>query len=345
MTLDARKGRILHAIVNEYVETADPIGSEWLVHRYDFGCKSATLRNEMSEMSDRGYLLQPHTSAGRIPSDRGYRYYVDNLMPPPAANAVPPPDALNSIERRATEVDEIVQHTCRLLAGMAQYPSVATPPDLGSTSLHRLYVSSPSPRHVLLVLLLSTGQVEHRLLDIGVVVTDRWLNRAGNYLNQLLAGISLEDLRKLEPVVVPQELHADSAIVEKIANAVKEAASDLSEERIFLEGTSHILRQREFQDVNRLEQVLSALEQHSLLCQVLGRALLGQDVTVIIGEEGTVEAIRECSVVTSSYRIGDRVCGFIGVVGPTRMNYDRAVGAVGFMSRNLSSLLTRHCLR
>lgn len=340
MALDDRKGRILQAIVNDYVETADPIGSEWLVSRYDFGCKSATLRNEMSEMSDLGYLLQPHTSAGRIPSDRGYRYYVDNLMPAPSINANVP---MLEFNRRASEVDEIIQHTCRLLAGIAQYPSVATQPALGSVGLHQLYLSTPHPRHILMVLLLSTGHVEHRLIETESVVSESSLQRVRNVMSDMLAGLDLAEIRTLSPIKAPQELQKEAALISTLVDAVKQAAIDLTEERVFLEGTSHILRQREFQDVCRLEQVLSALEQHSMLCQLLSRAL-GRDVTVIIGEEVPVDAIRDCSVVTSSYKIGGQVSGFIGVVGPTRMNYDRAVGAVGLMARNLSSLLTRHCL-
>jgi heat-inducible transcriptional repressor len=344
VTLDGRKGKILHAIVEDYVESADPIGSEWLVTHHDFGCKSATLRNEMSEMSDLGYLRQPHTSAGRIPSDRGYRYYVDRLMPAPTYDDIPDPVSITSISKRASEVDEIVQHTCRILSGMAQYPSVATPPSLGDTLLHKIYLTLATERQALLVILLSAGHVEHRLVGTENELSLRSLERVANYLNSQLAGCSLDDIGKFKLPAVPVELYQDSALATAVTAALVDAAKDLAENRVFLEGTSHILRQREFQDVSRLEQLLSSLEQHHILCQVLGRALLGQQVTIIIGAESPVEAMQDCSVVTSHYRIGDRVGGFIGVVGPTRMKYDRAVGAVGLMARNLSMLLTRHSL-
>src|SRR2546430_7175647 len=135
VTLDSRKGRILQAIVSDYVQTAEPIGSEWLVTRYDFGCKSATVRNEMAEMSDLGYLVQPHTSAGRIPSNRGYRYYVDRLMTPdPFTPKSKPPIREADAARMAAE--EIVQATCRALAELAQYPSVASTPVVSAGRLH-----------------------------------------------------------------------------------------------------------------------------------------------------------------------------------------------------------------
>jgi heat-inducible transcriptional repressor len=343
MTLDGRKGRILQAIVNDYVETAEPIGSEWLVTRYDFGCKSATLRNEMAEMSDRGYLLQPHTSAGRIPSNRGYRYYVDCLMTAPDSPA----------ERRAVaadrgtgalDVDELIQLTCRLLADMTQYPSVATTPIAATNQLRRLYVTQASARHILLVLLFSSGYVEHRLIEVTRPVADTSLERATNFLNSILSGREVRELAQHVMEGIPPELAAERSLVCVVHSVVTQAAQELTDNHVFLEGTNHILRQREFQDVLRLEQLLTALEQRSVLFQVFSRAMHGNEVTIIIGDESPVQAMADCSVVTSPYTIAGRACGFIGVVGPTRMRYDRAVSAVGMMAQNLSTLLTRASL-
>lgn len=342
--LNSRKNLILQAIVDDYVETADPIGSEWLASHHDFGCRSATLRNEMAEMSELGYLLQPHTSAGRIPSDRGYRYYVDRLM---TSETPEEPSVARPRARRATAstpVEEIVQETCRILAGMTHYPSLGTPPAREAAALHHLYVTHAANRHVLVVLLLSSGHVEHRVVSVSSAPDAAALDRVSNYLNEQIAGRELREIASLVALDLPPELVQDRALVSKVRATVVEAARSLAEERVFLEGTSHILRQREFQDVARLEKLLTALEQRSLLFQVLGRALLGSDVTVLIGAEHAVPEMQECSVVTSAYRIGDRVGGYIGVVGPTRMQYSRAVGAVGLMSRNLSALLTRASL-
>src|SRR2546421_3580997 len=193
MTLDGRKGRILHAIVNDYVETAEPIGSEWLVTRYDFGCKSATLRNEMAEMSDLGYLRQPHTSAGRIPSNLGYRYFVDRLMPQPVLNRRSESGIRSLRSSTGSAIEDLVQQTCRLLAVMTQYPSVATQPSARAARLHRLFLSTASKTQVLLVMLLSTGDVEHRVLDPGVWADARSLEHISNFLNQALSGSELVD--------------------------------------------------------------------------------------------------------------------------------------------------------
>ena len=340
MSLDERKGRILQAIVHDYVETIDPIGSEWLVSHYDFGCKSATIRNEMAEMSDRGYLRQPHTSAGRIPSDLGYRYYVDRLMP----DAPLPSVARRPSESSGSTVDDLIQQTCRILSGMTQLASVATPPSTRAAALHRIFLSPASRSHILLVLLLSTGAVVHRVVEMDGEVDERALEYAGNYINRLLSGTGLGDLTIHTLGLIPTGLASCSRIIERVHAAITDAARSMTDERVFVEGTSQLLRQPEFRDIARLEQLLSALEQGSALYQLFSRAFEEDAVTVIIGEEAPVEAMRECSVVTSRYRIGDRAGGFIGIVGPTRMHYERAVGAVGLMARSLSDILTKHSI-
>jgi heat-inducible transcriptional repressor len=334
--MDPRKKRILEAIVEDYVATAEPIGSEWLVSRHDFGCKSATLRNEMAEMSELGYLVQPHTSAGRIPSNSGYRYYVDRLMPAETESLSSPVTS----RARQLEVEEIVQLTCRALSDLTEYPSVATAPLGDAARLHRLYLAAASTRHVLLVMLLSTGHVENVMLEVAKAPSEASLHRVTNYLNEILSGRALEEVGRNRLGEAP-ELHADRSFLVKVHSGVVEASRRLAEKRIFLEGTNHILRQREFQDVLRLEQLLSALEQRSVLYQVISQAARGEDVAVLIGTEVSVEAMADCSVVTSPYRIAGRTGGFIGVVGPTRMRYRRAVTAVGMMADSLSQLLTK----
>lgn len=341
-SLDPRKGRILKAIVGDYVQTAEPVGSERLATYHDLGCKPATVRNEMAEMSELGYLLQPHTSAGRIPSDRGYRYYVDRYMNPPAA--LSPEEtkrAQAGYQKAPQDIENIVVQTCRILSGLTSYPSLATDPATSVTTVRRLYLSNASPRHLLLVALLSTGHVEHRIVEVENAPGDSALMQVANYLNARFADHDLDDLSRAGSALeIPAELSAYSAPIARIFAALKQAARSLSEKRVFLEGTNQILRQPEFQDVRRLETLLDALEQRSALYQVLSRALLGYEVTVIIGGENRFSAMQECSVVTTRYHINARPAGYLGVVGPTRMDYDRAAAAVGLMARNLSRVLS-----
>lgn len=342
MPLEPRKVRILQAIVNDYVLTTRPVGSERLIEVYNIGCKSATVRNEMAEMSDLGYLAQPHTSAGRIPTDRGYRFYVDELMD--KSEALSPTEVAQArlvAVQAQNEVEEILQQTCRILSRMTSYASLATDPLTGGTSVRRIYLSEADPRRVLMVLLLSTGHVEHRLIDLDQTLSTADLSVLVNYLNAAAAQHDLDEVgRMVRLQETPPELAAYSATLNRLFAVLAQTAAALSERRVYLEGANQLLRQPEFQDVQRLETLLNALEQRSALHQALSRALQHTDSAIIIGMENGWEPMQECSVITRSYRIGSRTAGYLGVVGPTRMRYDRAVAAVTLMAQNLSNVLT-----
>jgi heat-inducible transcriptional repressor len=341
-SLDPRKVRILEAIVHDYVTTTKPVGSERLIEIFQIGCKSATVRNEMAEMAEMGYLVQPHTSAGRIPTDRGYRYYVDELMNPPAALKADEAATVKKRTRQAqTEIEEILHQTCRILSEITSYASIATDPSSSSTSLRRIYLSPASSRHILLVMLLSTGHVEHRLVEIGNVPAENTLLLLTNYINRQLTGKDLDDIGRMGSLGdIPMDLHPYAAAVSKVWPVLKQVSLALTDRRVYLEGTSRLLRQPEFHDIELLENLLSALQQRTSLYGVLSRSIQGDSATIIIGAENDLPAMQACSIIMTSYRIGRRPAGCLGVVGPTRMNYDRAVAAVGLMANNLSQMLT-----
>jgi heat-inducible transcriptional repressor len=344
MDLDERKQKILGAVVRDYVETVKPLGSEDLAQRHPWGIKSATIRNELAELSELGLLRQPHTSAGRIPSDLGYRFYVDHLMAfaPDADAALPILDE----EDQALEMERLLRRTCALLTRTTSYTSVATPPRPADTQVSQIFVTPAGEDRLLLVLILSTGQVENRLLcpapPEAAAATPAEMNAVANALSAALAGQPLDAL-PAAPFAAPAEfsppLRLLYAVLIAAAQQMARHASD--DDSIYLEGASEILRQPEFKDVAKIECVLETLQRGTLLFQTLSRALLGADVTVVIGTENHVPAMTECSVVSASYYVGTRKRGTLAVVGPTRMDYDRAVPAVGFFSRTLSRTLTR----
>ena len=340
--LGTRKIHILQAIVKDYVATTKPVGSERLLEIQTLGCKSATIRNEMAELAEWGYLMQPHTSSGRIPTDRGYRYYVDELMNPPAALAPDEADdAQRDARKRQSGLEEILLQTCRILTGLTSYPSLATDPILETTRLQRLYLTEASPRHVLLVATLSTGHVAHRLVELDSAPGDAILARLANFLNSQTGERELTEApRLLAALEVPAELAPHAAALSKIVSALSQALQSLSERRVFFEGVNQILRQPEFKDVERLTALMTALEQPGALHQMLFEAQTNGEFAVVIGAENAYAPMQECSVIASPYHIGDRAAGCLGVVGPTRMNYDRATAAVGLMARNLSAMLT-----
>ena len=327
-----------------YVETVKPLGSEELAQRHQWGIKSATIRNELAELSDLGFLRQPHTSAGRIPSDQGYRFYVDHLMALPAFDEAVQP--ILDEEDQALEMERLLRRTCALLTRTTSYTSVATPPRPADTQINQIFISPAGEDRLLLVLILSTGQVENRLLcpapPEAASASPADLAAVGNALNAALSGQALDTLPGMSfaaPEAFSPSLRALYVILISAAQQMAQAAAD--DDSIYLEGASEILRQPEFRDVAKIECVLETLQRGTLLFQTLSRALLGADVTVVIGAENHVPAMTECSVVSASYYVGTRKRGTLGVVGPTRMDYDRAVPAVGFFSRTLSRTLTR----
>jgi heat-inducible transcriptional repressor len=346
MELDLRKQRILQAIVQDYVATAEPVGSHVLVERYALGVKSATIRNEMAELSERGLLRQPHTSAGRVPSDLGYRFYVNRLMPLPVLQEGEANRMRQAVESASSELDAIVRQTCRLLADMTRLPAVATPPDADHTELRQIFVTPAGTRSTLLVLLFSTGRTENRLLDVPLSAADAL--QLANALNERLGGATVSTLRTgaFADEPAPSELTrltpAWARLTSEIAGAVRAIAAEAP---IFVEGTHSVLEMPEFRDVERLAQFLRTIQERAAVLEMLGRALNAAgppgSVQVTIGEEAGRPELADYSLVSSPYFVGDRERGTIAVFGPTRMDYGRASAAVDLMARTMTELLTR----
>ncbi len=342
MDIDARKQKILGAVVRDYVETVKPLGSEELAARYQWGIKSATIRNELAELAELGLLRQPHTSAGRIPSDLGYRFYVDHLL---TAREIDEP-ALSGEDTQALEMERLLRRTCALLTQATSYTSVATPPRPADTQVRQVFVTPAGDDRLLIVLLLSTGQMENRLLcpdaDAATPVSPAEAVLLANALTEAMSGQELDALPALmmdAPSALAPPLRTLYGLLAAAIQQMAQAAAE--EDSVYLEGASEILRQPEFRDVAKIESVLETLQRGTLVFQTLSRVLLGPDVSVVIGAENHIPAMSECSFVTASYYVGTRRRGTLGVVGPTRMDYDRAVPAVGFFSRALSRTLTR----
>ena len=349
MELDARKQRILKVIVHDYVATAEPVGSHVLVERYSLGVKSATIRSEMAELSERGYLRQPHTSAGRVPSDQGYRFYVSRLMTLPVIAIDETERIRSAVASVSSELDAIIRKTCGMLAAMTRLPAVATLPDADDTLLQQVFVSPASHNKTLLVLLFSTGRTESRLIiDLGLSASDALL--LVNGLNERLKDQTLPKLRSLatapERETVPLELSALAVPWKRLISEIGNAARAMSEESpVFVEGASSVLEHPEFRDVERLGDFLSLLQERVALLEMLEKSLLASErsmpVRYGIGDEIGSPDRSDYSVVSASYSIGGTERGAIGVLGPTRMDYARASAAVEFMARTMSDLLTR----
>jgi heat-inducible transcriptional repressor len=331
MELDPRKQQVLRAVVTEYVRTAEPVGSERLAESRAFDAKAATLRNEMAALSTLGYLRQPHTSAGRVPSDKGYRFYVDRLMEADAAAPRLPRTHFDA------ELDEVLRQTCRILCGITRCAAVATPPTRESVTVRQVHITPVGEARALVVTVLSSGQVEHRIVDTGDPASATALTRLDGLFNEQFSGLRLDDARSVA-FSLPPDLAALAGVASKIREAVVEIVTRDDSDDAVLEGATQVLREPEFQDDDRRERLLRALEDRRRLLESL-RAL-SSDVSVTIGAENPVPEMHEFSFISTRYYVGARMTGVIGVFGPTRMAYSSAVPAVRSMARRLGTLLT-----
>jgi len=338
MELDPRKQKLLHAVVDVYVRRAEPVGSEWLAENENLGVRSATIRNELAAMTEMGYLRQPHTSAGRIPSDFGYRYYVDHLM---TWARLSPADAsaLKGIGR-LTDVDleELLRQTCRALTSLTRLTSIAVPPVVGAPRVRQIHLAQMAATQLLVVMVMESGRILHRMVDVPQALKPADVGPLARALEESFRA------RPADPGTprgeVPAELLSLQGAFRALESAIDRAVGSGGEE-LFLEGASHFLEQPEFRVVDKVEPIIRLLEQRVTLYEAMRTLLAGQRMTVVIGGENPYAAMQECSLIAARYGVVGRLSGWIGVLGPTRMRYEHAMPTVSLAATALSRALAR----
>lgn len=336
--LDPRKQAILHAIIIEYVTNAEPIGSEMLVQRHGLGVKSATVRNEMAEMSELGYLEQPHTSAGRIPSDLGYRYYVDRLIVTREVEDSAK-QRLSDAANAGDALQALLRDTIRALSRATQLMGVATTLKNSNVVVKAALVSALGPAQALLVVVLSNGHVENRMVECPTGLTLEDIGTANEFLRSSFVG---QNLNSLSQVAIPTGV--GNSAVEKLVvalwNTIRVITRDLTRGVLITEGEEYMFGQPEFQrDAAQLAEMLHRLAASGIFYETL--APDDQSRPVTIGKEHRHEQMHPLSVVRQSFYVGDDVAGVIALVGPTRMPYDISIPLVGYTAKALSESLTR----
>jgi heat-inducible transcriptional repressor len=270
----------------------------------------------------------------------GYRYYVDELMPTPILEPEVSCRARESYGPTESEIDSILQQTCRILSAITCYTSVATPPQLETICINQAALLSVGKGKLLLITVLNSGHIDHRSIDHKAEIKPSEVVMLGNLINERFCGIELAGFAEKAKQELPPELKPLEWLYNRAIAGMQQALAAVTSKEIYLDGTANMLRQPEFLSGNRMAAIINALEERRTLFHVLSSAILGRDVTVIIGTENRFSEMQECSVIAYRYMLGDKVCGSIGVVGPTRMNYSHTVAAVRFMAENLSELLT-----
>ncbi|MGB9919303.1 MAG: heat-inducible transcriptional repressor HrcA [Moorellales bacterium] len=341
MHLDARKKKILQIVVQEYIATAEPVGSRTLARKYNLGVSPATIRNEMADLEEMGLLEQPYTSAGRIPSDLGYRYYVDYLMERQALTREEQEFIAQSLITKLEAIEELIARTSEVLSSMTNLTGLALGPQWGKSVILHVELLPLVPQRALLLVVTNVGTIQHRFLDLPEEITARDLTVISRVLTRHLRGFTLETLRRKALQEIRDELASYQRVVRLVLEAVEEAMSGGRAERIYLGGTLNILNQPEFRrDLEKVKGILNLLETEHILRRLLLEETEAEPA-VRIGTENLAFNMPYCSVVTASYRVGDEVVGAIGLLGPTRMEYSRAVALVEYMSSLLSEIMAR----
>ncbi|MGB7070585.1 MAG: heat-inducible transcriptional repressor HrcA [Pyrinomonadaceae bacterium] len=346
---------ILSAIINEHFVTGEPVGSKTLAEKFAnaSGMSSATIRNVMGELEDMGLLEQPHTSAGRVPTDTGYRFYVDNLLGVLSISN----DDLNRIGEEyglnAGELDEtpdrLMERTSQLLSALSNNVGIVVSPSLASDRLQHIEFVALSDNRVLVVLVSAPSIVHNKIIRMNVSFSKEELERTANYLNREFAGKSLSAIRR----EILELMHKEKALFDKMLQSAVILCSesiDGEEDRlgeVYVEGTSNILSKSDFADIDKLRDLLSTIAEKSRLIQILNEcvtrdASVQGGVQVVIGSENRTPSLSSCSLISAPYRIGDgSAVGTLTVLGPTRIEYTRMISVVSYVARVLEKMMSR----
>ena len=335
--VEDRRLAVLRAIVQDYVATREPVGSKALAERYGLGVSPATIRNDMAVLEDEGYIAQPHTSAGRVPTDRGYRLFVDRL------DGVKP---LSTSERRAIEsfldgavdLDDVMIRSVRLLAQLTQQVALVQYPSFSVSRVRHVELISLSSTRLLVVLIADTGRVEQRTVETTVDVDDATLANIRARLVPAVGGQPFSAVAEALSDFPGQFSPADRPVVASVQAALLDAVTERGEERVVLGGTANLARYGQAFPI-AIQPVLEALEEQVVLLRLLGDFSAAADVTVRIGHENPIEAMETTSVVTTRYQHQDQSVASLGVVGPTHMDYASNIAAVQAVALYVSRIL------
>lgn len=338
MELQGRKMKILQAIIRNYLETGEPVGSRTISKYTDLHLSSATIRNEMSDLEEMGLIKQPHTSAGRIPTDAGYRIYVDNMLQEEKAEVE---EMKSVLLEKQDKLETQLKQVARLLAANTQYASMVTTPSVRQNKIKFIQLSQIDPANVLAVIVLEGNMIRNTMIRVDRGLSQEQLLKLNLLLNTNLCGLPVEDitLGLIESIKRSAGIHTE--IISDVIDAAAEIVHKEEELQIYTSGANNIFRYPELTDNQKASEIISNFEEKQVLGTLVRDQLSGQEETgvqVYIGNEMSIPSLRDCSVVTATYELGDGMKGTVGIIGPKRMDYDRVVGVLKGIKQQLDDL-------
>ncbi|HHW00502.1 MAG TPA: heat-inducible transcription repressor HrcA [Clostridiaceae bacterium] len=341
MLLDDRKQRILQAIIDDYISTAEPVGSRTVARKHELGLSSATIRNEMADLEEMGYLSQPHTSAGRIPSDKGYRFYVDKLMKVRELSADETESLRKAMEVRISEVNQLLKQASSVMSRFTNYTSVAVTPQMKKSVIKAIQTLPIDTGKALVVVVTNAGVIRNSIVKISESILPDTLTRIANFLNDKLSNMTIEKVDKSIFNEIERELVIPGKVVKPILDAVTHCIKQIDCPEVYLDGAINIFNHPEFRDISKAKEFLSVLDEKYVLYSIMDSVSNDRLINVLIGAENKVEEIKDCSLVTTTYSLGGMTIGSIGVIGPTRMEYSKVISSMKFIREKLNQEINK----
>ncbi|NLX71368.1 MAG: heat-inducible transcription repressor HrcA [Clostridiales bacterium] len=339
MQLGRRKLQILQAVIQDYISSGEPVGSRTIAKKYGMGISPATIRNEMSDLEEMGYLQQPHTSAGRIPSDKAYRLYVDKLM---ETRNLTPDEAQRIREicnQKTTEIEEIIEQVANILSDITNYTSVVLGPRLNKVLIRRIELIAIDRQYALLLVVTSAGIIKDTLIRIPDNIDAGYLERISNMLTKYYRDKTFADVNIKHATDLQKELMRQKEFIRNILDALTNSIANKRQSDIYLGGTANIFNFPEYQDIIKARDFLNLMENKDILYKLFSQ-YEEDDVVIVIGTENEYNEMQDCSVVMGTYSIGDKVLGSMGLIGPTRMEYSKVVSIMRHVGESVSNYLT-----
>jgi heat-inducible transcriptional repressor len=338
MLLTDRQLLILQVLVDDFIRSAQPVGSRSLSKKKGISFSSATIRNEMADLEDLGFIEKTHTSSGRIPSEKGYRYYVDHLLSPQRLNQLEIQKIKSIFAEKIFEYEKIIQKSAKILSELTNYTSIVLGPAASSNKLKRIQIIPINKETVVAIFVTDSGHVENRTLYLPASIDAGELEKTVNVLNDRLINVPLEELNDKIYKEVAALLRQHIQNFDLMLQAVAETFKVSSNEKLFFGGKANILNQPDFHDLDKIRGLMDMIEREDWVYNLIKKNPTG--INVKIGTENNISAMENCSLITATYSVGKEQLGTIAILGPTRMEYSRVISLLKFLSSDLTSVLT-----
>ena len=336
--LSDRKLKILHAIIQNYLETGEPVGSRTISKYTDLNLSSATIRNEMADLEELGYIIQPHTSAGRIPSDKGYRLYVDMLMEEKEQELK---EMQEQMLDKADKMEQLLKQAAKVLASNTNYATMVSTPMNSANKIKFIQLSMVDEEQIIAVIVLGGNVIKNKIINIDEPLSNENLLKLNMLLNTTLNGMSIEEINLGLIARLKEQAGIHSAVIGNVLDAVADAIQIDEDMQIYTSGATNIFKYPELSDNQSAQEIISAFEEKQQLTELVTQTLAKEDNTgiqVYIGDETPVQTMKDCSVVTATYELGDGMKGTIGIIGPKRMDYEHVLKSMKRLQNELDQM-------